>query len=456
MDSVDDAKAALSDALEGVDNPTGAARALARVARRFEPDAETSRDAFRHAATKALEPWFNSNAKPVAWALVDNAPRPEGPGRDDDFAVVEPGVLSLADVLADPQALAPPEVIVPRMAWRGRVVLYAAREKLGKSTTARAGCAAVTRGRTFLGDPATSGRVLYLALEEHLSDVARSFQTFGADPDRTFILDRAGQPFADLEAAVREVEPALVVVDTLAAFVETLGLEPGSSADWTPVMARLTRFARDADVALELLHHGTKRDGRYRDSTAIGAGVDAILEMSEGAESSLRTVRARARWRLDDYAFRMVNGEDRPRFELSSGELSLDARVLMYLERNAGASTREVRENVEGKALDISTTLTRLDREGAVNNHGPAQRHEWHPADAEPPGSAETPGTGLGTGTGSADNPHGTATEPVSGTAPVPDSRPLEPHSGNRSLEPDRLEGELEDVVGGSEEEVAP
>lgn len=345
---------------------------------------------------------------------MTNAPLPGAEG---------PSVRSLADVLDDPEALAPPEVVVPRFAWRERVTLFAAREKLGKSTTARAGTAAVTTGRPFLGSPPATGRVLYVGLEEHVADVARGLQEFQAFPEAVFIMDRVRDPFDDLEAATADTEPALVVIDTLSALVESLGLDPGSSSDWTPVMARLTRLARDQAVAVLLLHHGTKKDGKYRDSTAIGAGVDVILEMSEGAESSMRTVKARARWPVDDFGLRLVNGSDRPRFELSRGELSLDARIIMYLENNPRSSTRAVRENVEGKTVDVSTTLNRLDRKGVVGNEGSGNRNAWVV-------SGET-GTGLGTAPGSPENPQGTGTEPERGTGAVPDDKPLEPHNGN-------------------------
>ena len=87
------------------------------------------------------------------------------------------------------------------------------------------------------------------------------------DPDRIFILDRVADPFRDLEAAVRDVKPDLVVIDTLAAFVASLDLDPGSATAWTPIMTRLARIARDHDGAIILLHHGRKSDGAYRDSS---------------------------------------------------------------------------------------------------------------------------------------------------------------------------------------------
>jgi len=52
---------------------------------------------------------------------------------------------------------------------------------------------------------------------------------------------------------------------------------------------------------------------------------------------------------------------------------------------------------------------------------------------------SDTPGTALGTAPGSLGNPHGTATEPPSGTAPVPVSKPLHPRTGTTT--PSRARG---------------
>lgn len=62
-------------------------------------------------------------------------------------------VVSLAEVLADPDAGKPPECVAPRIAWGGRVTLLAAREKAGKSTLASAIAAAVSSGYKLFGAP---------------------------------------------------------------------------------------------------------------------------------------------------------------------------------------------------------------------------------------------------------------------------------------------------------------
>ncbi|MFI7996072.1 hypothetical protein ACFMKC_19945, partial [Acinetobacter baumannii] len=48
-----------------------------------------------------------------------------------------------------------------------------------------------------------------------------------------------------------------------------------------------------------ILHHANKKDGKYRDSTAIGGAVDVILEMyGEGAEP--RIIKGRGRFEIPE------------------------------------------------------------------------------------------------------------------------------------------------------------
>ena len=53
-------------------------------------------------------------------------------------------------------------------------------------------------------------------------------------------------------------------------------------------MRPLVRIARDTNCALVLLHHAGKSEGKYRDSTEIGAAVDVIVEMSVTAGGAQR------------------------------------------------------------------------------------------------------------------------------------------------------------------------
>jgi hypothetical protein len=298
--------------------------------------------------------------------LVRAAPLWEAENAKAEPAHPSLSLRTLQEILSDPDAMKEPEPVVPRLAWAGRVTLLAGREKLGKSTLASAGAAATSSAARFLGEHGTAGPVLWVGLEEHPGDTAARFVTFGAEPRRVYVLDRLEKPFADLAAAVEQTGAVLVVVDTLAAFTETLVDDPGSSAKWTPVMAGLTRIARDSGAAFLLLHHARKSDGAYRDSTAIGAGVDSVLELHPGEEASVRKLKAKGRWTIEDCAVRL----DGDRYTLAAGELSMDARVILYVENNPGCSMRQLREGVSGKAAVIDSAAHRLLERGAIEDRG--------------------------------------------------------------------------------------
>lgn len=273
---------------------------------------------------------------------------------------------TLRDLLSEPEANSTPIAVIPRCAFRGRVTLFAAREKDGKSTFAAAGVAALTQSRPFLGEPVDRGTVLWIAAEEHPHDLAQRARDFGTDVDRLLVM--ACPPpeslFADIRAAVETLKPTLVVVDTLATAVGGIVDDPHSSTAWTPVMVAFTALARDFSVAILLLAHARKSDGAYRDSTAIGAGVDVILEMSTPVDDmASRIIKARGRWAMKPFTVRYTGHG----FDLAGGgEISLDARVLLHIERHPGIGSREVRDEVGARGADVDAAIRGLELRGAV------------------------------------------------------------------------------------------
>lgn len=424
-------RAALEGALADVepDDDVAATVALGRVLDRFRPEATTTRDAARHVATETLEPWHGDAAKSVVWSAFEVAERrparssseaPEGDGGERP----DLGLRTLREILEDPKVLDPPEPVADRIAYRGYSTLLASREKRGKSTLACGAAAAVSTGSPWLGSPCTPGHVLYITLDESPKDTVRRLVSFGANPDRVTLLSRLvtpGDPLRDVRAAAEEVGPALIVVDTLAELVRDLSLDSGDAGAWTPVVGGLSRVARKHDAGLLLLHH-TKKDGKeYRDSTAIGASVDLILVMSEGEPSDVRKLKAQGRLPVDGFSARL-HGDPHdpdgvPRWELTSGELSLDARILLHVERHPGASTREVRTGVTGRTRDITAALERLLERGALVDRGTGSGRSLYAPDT----GSETGSEGVGKRGSephseppprSGQDPHGTATEP--------------------------------------------
>ena len=303
------------------------------------------------------------------------------------IALAKLGVRSLADILKDPRALEPPKPVVPRLAWVGRVTLLAAPEKCGKSTLATAAAAAVTRGTEFLGAQCSAGAVLWASFDrEHVSDLACRMVRFGVHADRLFLFEIRDEPLEALERAAKVLRPAALVVDPLSKLGEALGLtDASSSAAWSPIMTALTGIARETDTAEVLLHHARRSDGAYRDSSAIGAGVDVILEMAaDTKEDTVRHIKGKGRFTIPSTSVRLSGNA----YELLDASLPLAERVIDYVQHNPGCTIRALREAVTGKAEEIGATVDSLVAEGRLENRGTGTARALHAAE---------PGAALGT-----------------------------------------------------------
>lgn len=314
---------------------------------------------------------------------------------------------SLREIQEDPDTHQELQAVTPRIAYRGRSTLLAAREKDGKSTFLRGLLAAVSRGSIFLDGRCAYGRGLLVAIEEHVGDVARSLTEFGADWDRVFVMTPADfydrDPIEAIAEAVADLKPDIVGIDTLAALVSLLPSVPdaGDSAKWVPIMTRLTQIARGSgktrsacgtpskETALVILHHARKSDGKYRDSSAIGGGVDAILEMKEG-KGGTRVVEGRGRWPIDKFTFLLRNR----RFEVLDAELGVPERILLYVEGSPGCSQRKVEDNVHGRRQELRDAITELIDSGALEDQGSVhQGRRLYVRGARPAGAPDPSGT---------------------------------------------------------------
>ena len=271
------------------------------------------------------------------------------PGLISTSALIAPNrspYRTLAEIQENPKILEPPEEVVPRLAWRGRVTLLAAREKDGKSTLAGAAAAAVTCGATFLDGVALRGVVVIAGLEEHPSEIASRLVKFGADPFRVHIATwKEDDPVCELKEAVERIRPDLVIVDTLSAIAEGK-LDDGSAKAWQPLMTSLTRLARDFDCAVIIIHHSRKSDGAYRDSTAIGANVDCIIEMHPNErDPTVRHLKAKARIPVPDCTIR-YNGSGYELAETTEPEETIRSAIQRYVNEHPGCSLNELRKGV--------------------------------------------------------------------------------------------------------------
>jgi hypothetical protein len=281
----------------------------------------------------------------------------------------------LSEILEDPEVTKPPEVVVPGLAWADRVTLLAAREKGGKSTLAGAAAAALSAGSPFLGEATKQSTVLWISMEEHIGEISRRLVEFGAEPGNIAIANAFQEPLQDIPGIVEEVEPRLIVWDTLGGFADVLSsrpLEPNDSGQWTRVVRWITELSRSVEASSLLLHHARKSDGKYRDSTAIGANVDVILEMfGEGAQP--RKIRGIGRWMIEELDIVLRDGVYRK--HVAHNELA--TALVRFVAANPGCSWRQIREAVQGRAEDLARARDQLLESERLVNIGQEEAHKY-------------------------------------------------------------------------------
>ncbi len=167
----------------------------------------------------------------------------------------------------------------------------------------------------------------------------------------------------------------MLVIDTCLSLAGAGGRLQLGGQEWTPHLNALRGILQRTAAGGILLHHSTKATGRYRDSSAIGAGVDAILEMSPAQEDPVvRQVRARGRMVMADFRLRFVD----PWYQLEGGDLPLDLRIYRVVQGIPGASQNRIREAVYGSTKAIDRTLGDLCRRGAIEDRGNGHGHAYH------------------------------------------------------------------------------
>lgn len=284
----------------------------------------------------------------------------------------------LSEILEDPDALKPPRAVVPKLVWEGHVTMLAGREKGGKSTLAGAAAAAVSSGNAFFGETCTPGKVLIIALEESTFLFSQRLMKFGATPENVAIVSRGSYEGSIVEAiltAAEAVEPDLIIWDTLGKFADVLfekPIDPGNSAEWTRVLGIVEEIARNYGATL-MLHHARKSDGKYRDSTAIGGGVDMILEM-HGSGASARTIKGVGRFEFEDVKVNF-HGDH---YTIERTEESISEDILRYVAEHPRCSSRDVLEAVEGRSEVTMRIKQALLEAGKIANVSKsAAKHEY-------------------------------------------------------------------------------
>lgn len=298
----------------------------------------------------------------------------------DGHVVVPQGQL-LEDLLNRPDLLAPPVMVIPGLAAAGRITMFYSREKIGKSTLLAFAAARVSTGGQLFEVDVAPNRVLWVGLEEPLSDAVRRFERMGGDPKNIVLVSRLNG-LRQLKAEILAAKPDVVIVDSLAAFATDLQSENDASAVQS-ILQPPVQFVHDTNVATILVHHSNKSEaGGYRGSVAIGAAMDMLIELSaDEADTSVRHLRPKGRFELAPFSVRYFKetgtfvaiGRVAPAVE---PVIPLDDRIVEFVRRcrdNAtmGKATKEaIRGAMGGKAATTDRAISKLIEEGRIRRGG--------------------------------------------------------------------------------------
>src|SRR3954471_16882039 len=163
----------------------------------------------------------------------------------------------------------------------GSLVLIGGAPGIGKST--------ITGGA--LGNLAAAGnRVLYVSGEESAAQVKLRAERLGPDALRVPIIAET-----DLDAVAATIEaeaPEVCVVDSVQTLHSSaLSGAAGSVGQVREVAGRLTRIAKERDVAILLVGHVTKEDA-LAGPRVLDHLVDCVLQFEGERERTYRTLRA--------------------------------------------------------------------------------------------------------------------------------------------------------------------
>jgi hypothetical protein len=214
--------------------------------------------------------------------VLSELPNPRVVASEAEPLATEQLYVWLRDAIANPAMLRPLIALVPFHAWQGRVTVFYGREKLaGKSTELADAVAHASHGEPVYGEPvAAPVSVLWVGIDEPAADTVQRFVANEANVDRIALRHQLGT-LDDVRAAVEQSGAKMVVVDSLTRWAHGKVQGSGDSEGWRSVMVEFVTLAREMDVAVVLVHHAQKGEGReYRDSTEIGSNADVLVGMA--------------------------------------------------------------------------------------------------------------------------------------------------------------------------------
>jgi len=186
--------------------------------------------------------------------------------------------------------------------------------------------------------PATT---LYVSAEESAQQVRLRAERLGAVRPDLWLLAATAVP--DIVAAIDEIRPALVVIDSIQAVADpTLGSPPGNVVQVRACAHRLVVEAKRRGVPIVMVGHVTK-DGGLAGPRVLEHVVDTVLSFEGDRHHALRMLRATKH--------RFGPTDELGLFEMAAGGLVgvPDPSALFLADRRRGIPGSAVAPTIEGK-----------------------------------------------------------------------------------------------------------
>jgi DNA repair protein RadA/Sms len=241
---------------------------------------------FRCRDCGAVSPkWLGRCPECQAWNTLEEAierPRASTPlGTTPKSRAVPLSEVEANDARRLPTGIGEFDRVLGGGAVAGGVTLLAGEPGIGKSTLLMQALAALSE----LGH-----RVLYVTGEESASQVALRAHRIAGDA-LADVRVLATTDVEDVRAAIEEVEPAVVVVDSIQTMRAAIDSTPGSVTHLRVVAEELVGLAKRGHIALFLVGHVTK-DGNIAGPKVLEHLVDTVLSFEGDRSTSFRIVRA--------------------------------------------------------------------------------------------------------------------------------------------------------------------
>lgn len=263
------------------------------------------------------------------------------------------------------------------------LTILGGKPKMGKSYMALSLALAVSSGRKAFGSiECAKGPVLYLALEDNERRIQRRVRQLQPNDDEwpadlyvTTVAKRLDEGLVDgLEAWIREHEPALVIIDTLAK-VRATSSRDGYDADYA-ALTPLQELAGVLGVAIVIIHHLRKMGSddpfdMISGTTGLTGAVDAALILQRGQQGITLYGRGREIEEIE-HALEFESGEWHVLGDADEVRRSKERKAILQVlaDLDKGMGPTEVADALGWKVDNVKQLLFKMHNDGDVKKTG--------------------------------------------------------------------------------------